>query len=55
MNTAPYGLFCACASFPVAWLIYWFLAVLIGTAGIALYFFYKFFTDKALYYTAYFL
>jgi len=38
-----------------AWLIYWFLAVLIGTAGIALYFFYKFFTDTALYYTAYFL
>jgi len=37
----------------IALLIYWFLAVLIGTAGIALYFFYKFFTDTALYYTAY--
>ena len=34
--------------------IYWFLAVLIGTAGIANYFFYKFFTDTSLYYTAYF-
>jgi len=41
--------------FAVAWIIYWFLTALFGIAGIVLYYLYKIFTAKALYYTAYVL